>query len=280
MKNQLSALLLGLFVALPVAAQDEMPVDESAAMEEAVVDESLSAEAPAEGLSEDMAAGDAMAEEGSADAAALDDPGVTDDTAASAEATAETTEEVPVDDGSSEVAADDSYEETTGTTGEPFKMYVGLDRAWATATFSNDTLAARFGGDEFDSEFYRVRIGARVFDAISLEAQIGVSDEEGSEPGKFEVAEYYGVFVVPTGVLFNLVEVAAPVGYSMMSVERGNVSEDIDGVSFGLNIEIPLLTGVEWLPDVRIGGGGTVYQAEKKSRVYGYHAGLRIDFGL
>lgn len=287
MKNNVVALLLGLSVALPAVAQDEMMVDDSASFEEAApVEEAAVEEVPAdEGVAEEAVAEDGsteavtedMAAEAPADdAATLETTDYTDDGTVAEDASAETS----FDDGSGEVAADDGYTETTGETAEPLKMYVGLDKAWTTVSFSSDSLAARFGGDEFDSEFYRVRVGVRVFDAIALEAQVGIADQKGSEAGKYETAEYYGVYLVPTGVLFDLIEVAAPVGYSMTTIERGSASEDIDGVSFGLNFEIPLLTGVDWFPDVRIGGGGTVYQAEKKSRVYGYHAGLRFDFGV
>lgn len=276
MKNKVMALLLGLSVAAPAMAQD-MTVDESDAYAEAAYEETAPLEDTAMDESAASDAGDAPVEDVSEDAASMESAESTDyaDDGSSSE-------EGSFDDGSGEVAAygDGGYSETAGSSGDPLIMYVGLDKAWATVSFSDDSTAARFGGDEFDTEFYRVRVGARVFDSIALEGHVGIADQKGSETGKYENAEYYGVYIVPTGVLFDFVEVAAPIGYSMMTIERGNVDKDIEGISFGLNLEIPLLTGSDWFPDVRIGGGGTVYQAERKSRVYGFHAGLRIDFGV
>lgn len=164
--------------------------------------------------------------------------------------------------------------------GEPFQFYVGVDKAEVDFSLSDDALEAEFGGDSFDSSMYRIRAGMRILEAVALEAHYGIADDKDDEPGKLEIAEYYGLFVVPTGNLFDLFEIAVPIGYSSMKGERGNASHTFDGVSYGLNIEVPITLGSAWLPDLRLGGGGQVYRASNDSRVYGYHFGVRFDFKI
>ncbi len=91
----------------------------------------------------------------------------------------------------------------------------------------------------------------------------------------------YGLYVVPTGNLFRFIEVSAPIGYSHLRIENSNGKIDTDSLSFGVNIEFPIYVNSESrLPDVRIGGGGVVYYAEREQRTYGYHAGVRLDFKI
>ena len=280
-------LLLGMMVAMPLAAQED-PAAAFADAYEAPSEDAFADDAAGEGVSEDAfadaapdSAADAAPVEDGADAFAADVPTETDADAFAAEAPADdgfaaAEEEVAVEEEA--VVEDDSA--SAGSERDPVWLYVGADYAWLTAQFSSDALQARFGADRVDSRFYRGRIGTRLFQFIGVEGHFGVSDTDDSLPGDVEVSEYVGIYLVPTGVLFNLLEVSAPVGYSVTELQRGNASEKFDAVSFGLNIEIPLLVDVDGFPDIRIGGGGTVYQAEKESRVYGYHAGIRIDFNI
>ena len=189
------------------------------------------------------------------------------------------------DSGSDAYGSDDGYGDSASEASseperDPIRLYAGADYAWLTASLSSDQLKAKFGGDEFDSRFYRARFGTRLFGKIGVEGQFGFSDTDDTEPGDVEVSEYVGVFIVPTGVIFDLIEVAAPIGYSVTELSGRGASHKFDGFSFGLNFEIPLLIDVENFPDIRIGGGGTVYQAEREARVYGYHAGIRFDFNI
>src|SRR3546814_8584097 len=56
---------------------------------------------------------------------------------------------------------------------------------------------------------------------------------------------------------------------------------NFDAVSFGLNFEVPVFVNPDSrLPDIRIGGGGTVFYAENAARTYGFHAGIRFDFKI
>ena len=201
-------------------------------------------------------------------------------------------EEVPVDetvaeDSYSESSTEESYsEEGSGEEaaaeddGEPLYLYAGVDMVEVRASFSDDALVAKFGDDKLNSSFYRLRVGTRLFEAIGIEAHYGLPDQDDSGQRNFETGEYYGVFVVPTGVFLDVVEISAPVGYTLTKVERGGASEKFDAVSFGMNIEVPITLDSEWLPDIRIGGGGTVYQAKNDARIYGYHFGIRLDFKL
>lgn len=163
---------------------------------------------------------------------------------------------------------------------EPTQLYIGADYVWTTASFSNPGLQSDFGGDRFDSNMYRVRAGMRLFEKMGLEVHYGTgnTDEQDLEADEYSTEQFYGVYLVPTGVLFNILEVGAAIGYAHTELARPGVSEDLDGASFGVNFEVPLFTG-EALA-LRIGGGGTVYRAQNSARVYGYHAGVRIDFKI
>lgn len=311
-------LLLGMLVAMPLAAQEAedpaaafadsfeaAPADEAAA--DAFADSAAAgsgdsaAEAPAaEVFTEDAAApeaagGDPFADGSTAQVQGGDpfadgsttqvqggDPFADGSTAeAPADSSFESTS--PTDAGFAGAAAEESAPSEAATSeaaSDPVWLYVGADYASLTASFSRDALVTQFGGDDFESSFYRVRVGTRLFDGIGVEGHFGVSDTDDSEPGDVEVSEYFGVFVVPTGVIFDLIEVAAPVGFSVTELSGRGAKKKFDGVSFGLNFEIPLLVDVEGFPDIRIGGGGTVYQAERDARIYGYHAGVRIDFNI
>jgi hypothetical protein len=287
MKNIGALLLLGVFAVTPAIAQDETYDDAGAEQYEEVVDEAGAAEETAvddAALSEEVPSdGSDLAESADAEAAETAEPVEESYAEESYDAAAEGGDDVAAEEGVEaaveEVAAEEVIEEPVSDR-EPWEVYVGADRAWLRASFSDAALKTRFGGDEFESDFYRVRAGVRVFGAVGLELHYGISDDDGAEPQHAEVASYWGAYAVPTGTLFNLIELSAPIGYSRTELERGIAKETFDGISFGLNFEIPLILDASWFPDVRIGGGGTVYQAEKDARVYGYHAGIRIDFKL
>ncbi|PPE75910.1 hypothetical protein C3942_03240 [Solimonas fluminis] len=182
-------------------------------------------------------------------------------------------EEAPAEEApAEETASEDS--------GEPFHFYLGVDKAEVTLALSDDALETAFGSDELDSSLFRIRAGMRLLEAVGLELQYGIADDKDDEAKKFEVGEYYGIFVVPTGSLFELVEISVPIGYSSMKAEKGGASETFDGVSYGVNLEVPITLNSEWFPDIRVGGGGLVYRADRDSRVYGYHFGVRLDFKI
>lgn len=308
--------LIGIMLAMPAVAQEaeadavepEMEAAAESVGEEAVADDAaaeseISEAAPAEEFVEEAPAEEAVADDLSAEAAPVDETAAAEeapaDDAVSEEAGAEEmaaeeapVEEVPVE----ETVAEDSYsesgsegsdsedgsseEDSSGDDGEPFYLYAGVDMVEVRASFSDDALIAKFGDDKLNSSYYRLRVGTRLFEAIGVEAHYGLPDQDDSGERNFETGEYYGAFIVPTGVFLDVVEISAPVGYTLTKVERGGASEKFDAVSFGLNIEVPITLDSEWLPDIRIGGGGTVYQAKNDARIYGYHFGIRLDFKL
>lgn len=182
-----------------------------------------------------------------------------------------------------EEAAAEPSEETPGETAEerqPWKLYAGLNLVQPTLYLSNAAAITALGNDEFDSSFYRLRAGLRLFDVLGFELQIGQDDEEGTAAGKFKLSGYKAAFFVPTGVLFEMIEVAGLIGYTQFDAERGNFSAELGGPAYGVNVELPIRMFDESLPDVRIGGGYVVYDATNDERVAGAHFGLRYDFQL
>ncbi|MES0873727.1 hypothetical protein [Sinimarinibacterium thermocellulolyticum] len=188
-------------------------------------------------------------------------------------------------DGSDANSFGDGFDDS-GTSGDeaapeeaqPWALYAGADVVWTTASFSSQALIDAFGGDRFDSRMYRVRAGLRLFDAIGLEAQLGAGDSGVGElaADEFSTERFYAVYFVPTGVLLDLIEVGASIGYAHVDLERPGASEAINGASFGVNVEIPVYTSDAL--ELRIGGGAATYRAQPSARIYGYHAGLRLDF--
>jgi hypothetical protein len=191
-----------------------------------------------------------------------------------------------VADSSSDTASSDSSD--SGTSGEPARsarqpiyVYAGADYAFLRTDLSKDKLKNALGGDQFDSDFYLLRFGARVFPQIGIEGQVGIKNENGNGSDKVETNQLFGLYVVPTGNLFRFLEVSAPIGYSHLKVSNDNGSVKFDAVSFGLNLEVPLYVNPNSkLPDIRLSGGGTMYFAQREARTYGYQAGLRFDFKI
>lgn len=306
-----AAVLLGLLVAMPVLAQD--PAAEAAPAEEAAAAEAAPAEAapaeeaaPADAAAAEAAPADAAAAEAApadaaeaapADAAAAEAaPADASAEAAPADASAEaapadaaaadlSAEAAPVEEAAApaeEAPAEEAPAEETASedSGEPFEFYLGVDMAELKVALSDPALETAFGSDELKSSMYRIRAGMRLLEAVGIELHYGVADDKDDEPKKFEVGQYYGIFVVPTGSLFEVIEISVPIGYASVDAERGGASETFDGVSYGVNLEVPITLGSDWFPDIRIGGGGLVYRADKESRVYGYHFGVRLDFKI
>lgn len=242
----------------------------------AITDGEMAGDTPSEAASggiatDDTAAADA-ASDSSSDTAVSEVP---EPTADASMATDEATETAASDVGGSA--------ETSGggaSADEPVPLYLGADYVWTTASFSKTALKTAFGSDQLDSGMYRLRAGIRLFDQMGAEVQfgIGTTDSESLGADEYRTDRFYGIYLVPTGVLFDLIEVSASVGYAQTDLERANASESLGGVSFGVNADLPLYVGDEW--ELRIGGGGTVFRAQNSARIYGYHAGLRIDFKI
>lgn len=180
-------------------------------------------------------------------------------------------EEAAVEDTfAEEVAAEDTPEEP----GEPLGLYVGAD--WVMTTLS---ISAPGNGaaNELDSGMYRARVGWRALEAVGLEAHFGV-DNSDDEPGSVETKSYYGVFVVPTATVAEVVELAFPVGYAQSTFGDDTFEEDFGSIAYGIDAELPLRVLAEGLPDLRLTAGWMVYYQKSDARAYGANAGLRYDF--
>lgn len=164
--------------------------------------------------------------------------------------------------------------------GASHKFYIGANFQQARLSVSDPSSVGGIPQDDYDSTFYDLRLGYRLLDAIGVEAHYGIAGDNGSDPGKVKTDNYYAFYVVPTGTLLDTVEISAPVGYASSKVKQGDLKATLAGVSYGLNIELPLRRLWSSSPDLRLSGGGTVYYHGTDARFYGFHYGLRWDFGL
>lgn len=167
-------------------------------------------------------------------------------------------------------------EEAEGLFGLGLPLYLGASYADGKLSVSESDV---FPDEDFDTEFYVAHIGTR-YKAFAFELQAGFGKDQEDEPASVETDSYYGAFVIPTGTVLNKFELAFPIGVTHMTLEQGGLEDDFEGVAYGANIQFPLKLMSEALPDIRIIGGGMVYQQDTDTRVYGWNAGLRYDFKI
>jgi hypothetical protein len=169
---------------------------------------------------------------------------------------------------------------------KPLNLYVGYDYVHTNFLASNPNSpptpnsTSQFGTNNLGSKFHQVRAGLRLFDVIGLEAHYGIKVGDGVKPDTIATSNYAGLYFVPTGTLFETVEISALLGYARMSLEQPGASLSVHGSSYGANLELPLRRLSESLPDIRIGGGVMVYHHDTESRIYGTHFGIRYDFRI
>lgn len=215
------------------------------------------------------------------DAVVIDDGSGSAEERAEAEA-AEITEPAPAEDVAVvEAAYDDSGDDgdVDQDEGLGLNLYVGVEYDQTTVDVNDEGIRQELSGRRFDSDFYKLRLGIRMFEAIGLEVQAGFPANDSSRD-ELETKQFYGIYFVPTGVLLNTVEVSARLGYAYTELESEDGSKDADGASFGIAFELPLRLFGEGMPNLRLGAGGTVYQEDRDARVFGWHGGLRYDFTL
>jgi hypothetical protein len=314
--KKLGTLLLGMFAVLPVYAQDQAadaaapaeaaPADAASApaADAAPADAAADAAAPADASSTAAAPADAPAADASAaapaDAAAApaaDTPPAdaaaapAADAAAPAADAAATDSAAPAADASAAPAADAAAAPAEAAPAEPaaerkpWQLYAGYDYSQVNfLASSSDTpptpnRANQFSNNNLHGNFHQVRAGLRVFDVVGIEAHYGVKAGSGDKPDTMGVKNTMGLYFVPTGSLFDVVEISALIGYASTKLEHGGKTLSVHGSSYGANIELPLrpLFG-EWMPDIRIGGGILMLHHDSESRIYGTHYGLRYDF--
>lgn len=182
--------------------------------------------------------------------------------------------------GAREQAGNEFYGEPAEGQDPPLELYAGADYVWSEVSFSKAAFIEDFGDDELSSSMYRVRAGMRVHERIGVEAQVGLgaTDTDDLAADEYSTSRFYALYLVPTGVLLDLVEVAASIGYAYTELERAEVSESLGGASFGINVEVPLYTGAAY--ELRAAAGGALFRTQDSARIYGYHAGLRVDFKI
>ena len=131
--------------------------------------------------------------------------------------------------------------------------------------------------NEFESTMVRVRVGKRLFEAIGAELHVGI-DQADEEAGEVATDAYYGLFLVPTATLWDVLELGFPIGYARS--EFGDDGDALDSIAYGAALELPIRALWDALPDVRLTSGAMVYYQKSDARVYGANFGLRFDFTL
>lgn len=179
-------------------------------------------------------------------------------------------------DSTAETVATIPVEEVAAAPSTPWRLYAGYD--WVRDTVSASNLSGFPTGD-YDSGMNRLRFGAKIFEAIGVEAQFGANRGE-KRPGTAETKSYYGVFLVPTASLFDTLELTFPVGYARNKVERTGGSASLSSLSYALNAVLPIRTFSASLPDVRFEAGWAVYYQKTDARIYGFNAGLAYNFDV
>ena len=268
MKNRIAWAWLLATLALPAAAQDEAAPATDAAP---AADEAPAAAdtPPAEAITEnavviDDGSGNAPSSDASTDSSA--DAGSGDSAAAA------------VTGGDSGGAAADEETQSVDLSAG-LKLYVGLEYDQTTIDINDDATEAALGRHRFSSDFYKLRLGWRVFDGVGVEFHAGFPANKPSSD-ELETKQFYGLYLVPTGVLLDTVEVSVRLGYAYTELKADGGKDDADGASFGVAFELPLRHFGEGMPNLRLGAGGTVYQEDREGRIFGWHGGIRYDFTL
>ncbi|MDB5985309.1 MAG: hypothetical protein JWR16_362 [Nevskia sp.] len=168
---------------------------------------------------------------------------------------------------------------------ESHKFYVGAEYTQSRLSVSDSSKAGGIPEDDFDGLFVDIRAGYRILSALGLEFHYGVPVSDTGSSGDIKQNHYYGIFAVPTATLFERFELGFPVGYTFSKVSHRDDDgtrehKTLDSVAFGMNIEVPIRQFWDVLPDVRVVGGGMVYDHKSSARYYGFHYGLRYDFGF
>lgn len=185
-----------------------------------------------------------------------------------------------------------SGESSTGSFDDDrkYQFYVGADLQNSKLSISDSNSYSGLNNSSYDSKFWDVRLGYRLFKAIGVEAHYGIPDQDADSPGRYKERHYYAAFAVPTANVFDLFEIAFPLGYTNSGVTVNGttanagaplvVEKHLNSIAYGANLEIPVRVFWRALPDFRLTGGGMVYYQRSDAREYGFHFGLRYDFGF
>lgn len=284
MSKTIISLGLAMMLAVPATAwaQEEVAPSEADSSADASAADGSTSDATAEGADEASAATDAdTSSDASADAGSEISAEASADSSADAGGEDTSGSDTASSDGSSySDTSDESGSSDDGDSGDGLRFYVGAERAETTLDLSGETLQNRYGRDQLDGGSYLGRVGVRIAEGISIEGigSFAPDDDKGGRDAKF--TQIYGAYLVTTGTVMETVEVSGRVGYALVRAENATADEKFDNVSYGVEMALPLRVFSDSLPNVRLVGGGTVYSQERQARIYGWHYGLRYDFGF
>lgn len=171
----------------------------------------------------------------------------------------------------------------SGSSAHKHMFYVGVDYQWMTLAVNKSV--AGFAKDHYHGRLYDIRVGYRFLPNVGIEVHAGVNGRSDHRSGSFGFSRYYGVFVVPTATMFNTVELSLPIGYAFTGVKQRlsgqpEASDSINSAAFGVNMELPIEDFSAALPNLRLTAGAVVLVQRSDTQIYGFHAGLRYDFGF
>jgi len=170
-----------------------------------------------------------------------------------------------------------------------YNFYVGADLQNTKLSVSDSGSFGGLNNTSYDSKFWDLRAGYKLFKVIGIEAHYGIPDQNDETLNRYKKRNYYGIFAVPTANVFDLFELGFPIGYTNSSITvngdtsagaQTTVEKHLNSIAYGANLEIPVRVFWHALPDFRLTGGGMVYYQRSDAREYGYHFGLRYDFGF
>ena len=168
------------------------------------------------------------------------------------------------------------------------RAYAGVEAQAASLNVSDPSAAGGGAVGRYSSRLYDLRLGARLFPSLGVEAQAGLGDQQ-ADAGHFKARSYFGLYAVPTANLFNRLELGFPVGYATLAVHLpsaagGQASAQLHSLAYGANLELPLrpllMQSFPQLPELRLSGGGMMFNQRSGARAYAFHLGLRYDFAL
>lgn len=157
--------------------------------------------------------------------------------------------------------------------------YIGADYGFMQLQVNRSAAAGRIPEGHYFGRLVDFRAGVRVHDIIEFEAHVGMN-ASGGGANHFGFSRYYALFAVPTATMFDTVELSVPMGYVWSGAHARGARASLNSVAFGANLALPLRTLSAELPDLRIVGGGLVSVQRSNAQIYGFHLGLRYDFGL
>ena len=188
------------------------------------------------------------------------------------------------DSGSGSKSSADTFDDD-----RKYNFYIGADLQNTKLSVSNSDSFQGLNASDYDSKFWDIRAGYRLFKVIGVEAHYGIPDQNDQDPGRYKKRSYYGIFAVPTANVFDLFEIGFPVGYTNSGITVNGqtaagtsavVQKHLNSIAYGANLEVPVRVLWRALPDIRLTGGGMVYYQRSDAREYGFHFGLRYDFGF